>query len=53
MIMRLSIIIPVYNSEEYIERTIGSILPQLKEEVELIIVNDGSTDKSLEIIQRN
>lgn len=42
----LSIIIPVYNVEKYIERCINSILSQSFTDFELIIVNDGSTDNS-------
>lgn len=42
----LSIIIPVYNGEEYLKRCLESIVPQLNDKTELIIVDDGSTDKS-------
>ncbi|WP_251441111.1 glycosyltransferase family 2 protein [Veillonella intestinalis] len=45
----LSIIIPVYNVEPYIKRCLDSILVQLDSRMEIIIVNDGSTDKSGEI----
>lgn len=47
----VSIIIPVYNTEAYIARAIESALAQTEKNIELIIVDDGSTDKSLEIIQ--
>lgn len=47
----ISIVIPVYNSEKYIARCIESILKQTFKEYELIIVNDGSTDNSLGIIE--
>lgn len=47
---KVSIIIPVYNVEKYIERCIQSILSQTSNEWEAIIVNDGSTDDSLNII---
>lgn len=50
--MKLSIIITCYNIEKYIERCINSILPQLIQETELIIINDGSTDKTLNILQK-
>lgn len=42
----ISIIIPVYNGEKYIDRVVNSILPQINEKVELILVDDGSTDNS-------
>ncbi len=45
-----SIIIPVYNKAPYVEKAIQSVLDQTFQEFELIIVNDGSTDESLEII---
>lgn len=49
--MRFSIIIPCYNSEKTIGRTIKSILNQSFSDYEVIIVNDGSTDKSEEAIK--
>ena len=42
----ISIIVPVYNAEKYIERCIKSIMSQTYSEWELIIINDGSSDKS-------
>lgn len=47
-----SIIIPLYNKERYIENAIQSILKQTVSDYEIIIVNDGSTDKSKEIISK-
>lgn len=47
----LSIIIPVYNSEKYINDTLDSILNQNFDKYEIILVNDGSTDNSLSIIE--
>ena len=47
--IELSIIIPVYNSEKYIRDCLNSICKQIKNEVELILVNDGSKDASLKI----
>ncbi len=44
--MKLSIIIPVYNAEKYIKRCMESLVKQLDEEDELIVVDDGSTDNS-------
>lgn len=46
----LSVIIPVYNTEQYIERCIESLINQTLNDIEIIIIDDGSTDKSLEII---
>jgi glycosyltransferase involved in cell wall biosynthesis len=45
--MKLSIIIPTYNVEEYIDECLGSLLPQLNEECELIIIDDKSTDQTI------
>lgn len=47
-----SIIIPLYNKERYIENAIQSILKQTVADYEIIIINDGSTDKSKEIISK-
>lgn len=49
---KVSIIIPVFNSGETLERCLDSVLGIEKSEVEIIIINDGSTDKSLSICQR-
>jgi len=48
--MKLSIIVPCYNAAEFIEQCLESVLPHAKSDVEIIIVNDGSTDNSSEII---
>lgn len=49
--IKLSIIIPVHNSEKHIEKCINSILNQTVSDFELIIIDDGSTDQSYEIIK--
>lgn len=46
----ISVIIPLYNKEAIIERTINSVLRQEHVDFEVIVVNDGSTDKSAEIV---
>ncbi len=46
----ISVILPVFNSEEFIAKSIESVLAQTFEDFELIIVNDGSTDSSKDII---
>lgn len=48
----ISIIIPVYNVEKYIEATLVSIMNQTFKDYEIILVDDGCTDKSLYIAER-
>lgn len=48
---KISIVLPVHNGESYLERAIDSIISQTFHDFELIIVNDCSTDNSLEIAQ--
>lgn len=50
--MKASIIITAYNIENYIERSIMSVINQTEKDIEIIIVNDGSTDGTLNIIKR-
>ena len=49
---KVSVIIPVYNVEQYVEKSIQSVLNQSMKDIEIILVNDGSTDKSGEICDR-
>ncbi len=49
---KFSIIIPVYNVEKYISKCLDSIFNQSYKNFEVIVINDGSTDKSLEIIEK-
>lgn len=50
--LKLSVIIPVYNGEKYIEKCIESIENQNISDFEIIAIDDGSTDRSLEILEK-
>lgn len=50
--MKISVIIPVYNAEKTIERLLNSVISQTYKNYEVIIINDGSTDKTESIISR-
>ncbi len=49
---KISVIIPVYNTEKYLETCLASIINQTYKNLEIIIINDGSTDSSLEICNK-
>ena len=49
---KISVIVPVYNTEKYIEKCLDSIISQDMKDIEVIVVNDGSTDNSEEIIKK-
>lgn len=49
--IRVSVIIPVYNAEKYIDQMLESVLGQSLKEIEIICVNDGSSDNSCNIIR--
>ncbi|PQL95668.1 glycosyltransferase family 2 protein [Apibacter adventoris] len=49
---KISIIVPVYNVEPYIAKCLESIVHQSLKELEIVIINDGSTDNSLNIIEQ-
>ena len=50
--MKISVIVPVFNSSEYVGRCIESVLNQTYDNYELILVDDGSTDNSLSIMEK-
>ena len=47
---KVSVIVPVYNAEKYIEKCISTIANQTMKDVEILAINDGSTDNSLNIL---
>ena len=50
--MKISVIIPIYNGEKYIREAVESVCRQPYRNIEIICVNDGSTDKSVEIVHQ-
>ncbi len=48
--VKVSVIVPVYNVENYLRRCLDSVINQTLEDIEIICINDGSTDSSLEIL---
>lgn len=50
-VMKVSVIIPLYNAEKYIIECINSVINQTYKELEIIVVDDGSTDDSLNIVR--
>ena len=50
--MKLSVIIPIYNAEKYMQRCLDSVIDQGLDDIEIICINDGSTDNSLNILEK-
>ena len=48
----VSVVVPVYNSEKYLEECLNSIISQTYQNIEIIVIDDGSTDSSLDILKR-
>lgn len=48
--IKISVIIPVYNVEKYLKKCLNSLVNQTLQEIEILVINDGSTDRSQEII---
>ena len=51
MTVKISVVMPIYNVEAYLHKSINSVLNQAMKDIELICVNDGSTDNSLNILE--
>lgn len=50
--IKVSVIVPVYNSEKFLHKCLDSLVNQSLKEIEFICINDGSTDNSLEILKK-
>lgn len=51
LMAKVSIIVPVYNVKKYLRKCLDSLINQTLKDIEIICINDGSTDKSLEILE--
>ena len=49
--IKISVIVPVYNTEKYLSKCLDSLVNQTLAEMEIIVVNDGSLDDSQKIIE--
>lgn len=49
---KVSVIVPVYNTEKYLKQCLDSLISQTLKEIQIVIINDGSTDSSANIIQQ-
>ena len=47
----ISIVVPTYNNEKFLDKCVESILSQTYHEFELLIINDGSTDNTINVLQ--
>ena len=50
--MKISVIIPAYNCERFLAETLDCLLNQTLKDIQIVIVNDGSTDGTAEVIER-
>lgn len=50
--MKISVVIPVYNGEKYLKECIDSVLNQPYKDIEIIAINDGSKDNSVNILNK-
>ena len=49
---KISVIIPTYNTERFVEQAIRSVMYQTERDIEVIVVDDGSSDGSMELINK-
>ena len=52
MDIKVTVIIPIYNMEQYLAECIETVISQTLQEIEILCINDGSTDQSLQILQK-
>ena len=52
MVKDISVIIPVFNTAQYLSKCLDSLCAQTKKDIEFILINDGSTDGSEQILER-
>jgi|LSQX01.2.fsa_nt_gb glycosyltransferase involved in cell wall biosynthesis len=50
---KISIIVPIYNTEEYLAKSISSLRNQTLSDIQIILVNDGSTDESYTVFSHD
>lgn len=50
--MLVSVIVPIYNSEKFLEKSLSSLKEQSYKELEILLINDGSTDRSIDICKK-
>ena len=50
--MKVSIIIPIFNVEKYLSKCLESVIKQTLKDIEIICINNGSTDNSLNILEK-
>ena len=48
----ISIIVPIYNSEKWLQRCVESLVAQTYQDIEILLINDGSTDNSINICKK-
>ena len=49
---KVSVIVPVYNVEDYLDKCLSTLVNQTLQDIEIIVVNDGATDDSQKIIEK-